>query len=155
LKLLNHLKWIERQKVKDTEMINKNGVFNGVDLPGRNDVLLGRGRIFQDHPGSVKLRNIVSSFLEEFKLASKHSKTVITWKVMEAMKGQGGRFLKRNADGWWVEVSDEAAREKVGMSFRTAKKQMQDGVPKFEETDNGKRKRMANNSGQCFLDCFR
>jgi hypothetical protein len=156
LKTVNHLKWIARRKAKDTKMINKKGVFDGVDLPGRNDVLLGRGKIFQDHPGSVILRNIVSCFLEEFKLASKHGKTAITWKIMKTIKGQGGRFLKRNADGWWVEVSDEAAREKVDMSFRTAKKQMQAGVPEFERMDHGKRKRMDSNSGPCFsLDCFR
>ena len=79
---------------------------------------------------------------------------VITWKVVEALKGQGGRFLKRNADDWWVEISDEAAREKVSMTFRTslmmARKQVQAGVPEFEEMDKGKRRRMENKSGPCF-----
>jgi len=37
------------------------------------------------------------------------------------IKREGGRFLKRDTDfGWWFEVSDKAAREKISMSFRTA-----------------------------------
>ena len=154
LKTTNHLKWIARRKAKDTKMIDKTGVFEGVDLPGRNDVLLGRGRTVQDHPSSVRLRNIVSCFLEEYKRASKRDKKVIAWKVVEAIKGQGGRFLKRNADDWSVEISDETAREKVSMTFRTslmiARNQVQAGIPEFEVMDSGKRRRMGNKSGPCF-----
>jgi hypothetical protein len=154
LKTTNHLKWIARRKVKDTKMIDKTGVFDGVDLPGRYDVLLGRGRLFQDHPGSVNLRNIVSCLLEVYKLASKRDKKAIAWKVVEAIKGQGGRFLKRNTDDWSVEVSDESAQEKVSTSFRTslmaARKQVKAVVPEFEEMYNGKRRRMENKSGPCF-----
>jgi hypothetical protein len=154
LKTTNHLKWIARRKAKDTKMIDKTGVFDGVDLPGQNDVLLGRGRIFQDHPGSVRLRDIVNFFLEEYKLASKRDKKAIAWKVVEAIKGQGSRFLKRDADDWLVEVSDENAQEKVSTTFRTtlmvARKQVQAVVPELEEMDNGKRRRMENQSGPCF-----
>ena len=155
LKTTNHLKWISRRKVKDTKMIDdKTGVFDGVDLPGRDDVLLGRGKTFQDHPGSARLRDIVGFFLEEYKLASKRDKTVIAWKVVEAIKGQGGRFLKRDTDDWSVEVSDETARKKVSMTFRTslmtARKQVQAGVPELEEMDSGRRRRMENSSSPCF-----
>jgi hypothetical protein len=150
LKTMNHLRWIARRQVKDTKMIDKTGVFDGVDLPGRDDVLLGRGRTFQDHPGSVKLRDIVNFFLEEYKPASKPDKKAIAWKVVEAIKGRGCRFLKRDADDWWVEVSDENAQEKVSTTFRTslmiARKRVQAGVPKLEEMNNGKRKTMENNS---------
>jgi hypothetical protein len=92
--------------------------------------------------------------LEEYKLASKRDKKAIAWKVVEAIKGQGGRFLKRDTDDWSVEVSDETAREKVSSLFRSslmvARNRVKAGVPEFEEKDNGKRRRMENKSGPCF-----
>jgi hypothetical protein len=102
----------------------------------------------------VNLRNIVSCLLEEYKLASKRDKKAIAWKVVEAIKGQGGRFLKRDTDDWSVGVSDESAQEKVSMTFRTslmiARNQVQAGVPELEEMDNGKRRRMEIKSGPWF-----
>jgi hypothetical protein len=39
--------------------------------------------------------------------------------VVAAVKQGGGRFLDRRKDGWWVEVKDDTAREKVSSTFRT------------------------------------
>jgi hypothetical protein len=112
LKTAHHRKWIARQKIRDTEMI-KTGSFEGIDLPNHSNILLGRGRVFQDHPGSVKLWSWVTAYLDEFKTASKQDKTLITTRIVESMKGNGARFLKRRSNGWWEEVSDNAALEKL------------------------------------------
>ena len=120
LKTTNHLKWIARRKAKDTSIIYKKGVFCGIDFPRKNDVVLGRGRNLQEHPGCVQLRNIVSGLLEDYKPASIQDKKGICLKIIDLIKELGGSFLKQNRDGWWVPVSDEVARDKVGMTFRTA-----------------------------------
>jgi hypothetical protein len=155
LKLANHRKWIARRKARDMEMI-KTGSFEGIDVPSHSDILLGRGRVFQDHPGSVKLRSWVTTYVDEFKTASKQDKALIKTRIVESMKGSGARFLKRRSDGWWEEVSEDAALEKVGASFRTImsalSKEHQTNAPaRFAEMGNRKRSRILD---ETFVPCF-
>ena len=158
LKTTHHLKWIARQQAKEA-IFRKTGVFSGIELPDSEDVLLGRGRVFQDHPGSMKLRNMVLLRMEEYRVGSKTTKSQIVQQVTLAMKEQGSRFLKRDDIGWWTEVSDAAAVEKVGSSFRTllslARKKGQ--TPRETPsaftpaiTSTGKRARISTDNNQCF-----
>jgi hypothetical protein len=155
LKTANHRKWIARRKTRDTEMI-KTGSFEGTDMPSHSDILLGRGRVFHNYPGTVKLRSCVTAFLDEFKTASKQDKALITTRIVESMKGNGARFLRRRSDGWWEEVSDDTALEKVRVSFRTAKsvrkKELETNAPaRFAEMENRKRSRILDeNDVPCF-----
>ena len=55
----------------------------------------------------------------EYKRAAKLEKGHVALKVVLDTVRDGGRFLKRESNGWWVEVSEEAAREKISMTFRT------------------------------------
>ena len=118
LKTYNHVKWIERRRAKDG-VLKATGEFHGVDMPGWEDVLFGRGRNFSDHPGSVKLRNIVNHYLEDYQRGNKATKEAIGLRIRNTIRDDGGRFLKRNDDGFWVEVPEEAILSKIGMSFRT------------------------------------
>ena len=120
LKTTAHSKWLARRVVKETAL-QATGKFEGIDLPCHEDVLLGRGKTLQDHSGNVTLRNIVAEYLPEYRKAPKKEKGNVAWKVVVAMKVRGGRFLKRAPNGWWVEVSDDTAREKIGMTYRTSR----------------------------------
>jgi hypothetical protein len=118
LKNTNHLKWLARRKVKESAL-KKYGYFEGIDMPSLRDVLQGRGKSLQEHSGNVVMRNLVSKYFVEYKQALKHQKGIYVLNVLGDVRQLGGRFLRREDNGWWVEMSDEAAREKVSMTFRT------------------------------------
>jgi hypothetical protein len=115
-----HIKWIGKRRAKDARL-KQGEVYGGIDLPGHNDVLLGRGKPFHGHPGNVHLRHLVDLHKDEYKMARVGEKHNITRKIVESVKRNSGTFLKREPDGWWVVVSDDEATEKVGHNFRTAR----------------------------------
>ena len=123
VKTKQHLKWLELMLQKE-KAINQNRAFNKIECPMIKDVLFGRGWPIMKHPGNVILRGIIDSKLEEYKNEkSKRAKTLISYSVVCSVKqkGHGGRFLKEDS-GWWVEVSNDAARQKVSIAFRDARK---------------------------------
>jgi len=86
--------------------------------PGPFDVLLGRGRLCQEHVGNVRYRQLVLKHKEQYDNASTVDKTSISLMIVNLVKDSSGRFLKDNGDGW-VEVEDKRSRDKVSHSFRT------------------------------------
>lgn len=123
VKTKQHLKWLEL-KLQQEKALKENKVFNKIECPMIQDVLFGRGWPIMKHPGNVMLRNIIDSKLEEYQNEkTKRGKTLIAYSVvcMVKQKGNGGRFLKEDS-GWWVEVSNDMARQKVSIAFRDARK---------------------------------
>ena len=94
-----------------------------------HDVLLGRGRGPNMHPGNQRYREIIYANRENYNKASNRTEqTRITREIVNHIK-QNGRFLKRlevpksqkkkkkrgdNQGDSWVVVSDATARLKVG-----------------------------------------
>jgi hypothetical protein len=155
LKTENLKKWIARRKVKEAalELLQ---VFNGIDLPGLEDVVAGQGKPFREHSGNVRMISLVVSCFEEFEKANKSDKMKITWKVLNAIKQAHGRFLERGSDGWWYEVCDTVAREKVGICFRSVRAShlRQRSTQTISEEPRGKRARIEQqHSGQCLPFC--
>ena len=109
LKTANHLKWIKKRQVRDNA-IRQTGVFNKIDMPGVNDVLVGRGKPFQQHPGNVRLRQLVELHVATYKAAETGEKGMVTLEILRTINDASGRFLKKDSDDWWVEVSWEDAR---------------------------------------------
>jgi len=65
-------------------------------FPSVTDVLCGRGRRYNVHPGNVEFRRIVQERKGEYCLASaRDRKTEITKEVMDRVASYGGRFLVR------------------------------------------------------------
>ena len=116
LKLTNHEKWIARRQSQE-QNFRHHGSFDGIELPRIDDVLLGRGRSYYQHYGNMRMREIV----DEHTAAYDEAKVGRKWKIAETIantiKQSSGRFLERNNDGWWVEVSDEQARKKISKTF--------------------------------------
>jgi hypothetical protein len=141
LKTSNHTKWVARREVKDSNMMCS-GRHEGIDLPSHNDVLLGRGKPYQDHPGNVRMRYLVDMHLCDYKSSKVlGQKTLLAAKVIASIKQDSCRFLKRNAAGWWLEVPEEGAVVKVLKTFKTALPSFssQDGGSRFVASDNRKR----------------
>jgi hypothetical protein len=144
LKVANHLKWIKKRKVKE-EMLASFGVFDKVDVPNLNDVLVGKGKPCQQHSGNLRLRHLVELRMADYIVVRKSEKKNFTQEIVQTIQKSSGRFLKRDPDGWWQEVPDEDALEKVSKTFgstraSSAKKTYgSQGVPDFIDLDNKKR----------------
>ena len=125
LKKGNHIKWLNMRKAKESTRMSTVDQFASrlqnendlkVDLPGRNDVLMGKGKPVQQHAGNVAMRSIVCLYVPEYNAAAKHMKSDIVQKVCSAIQSKG-RFLKRHQKGWWIVATDEEIRDKVGKTF--------------------------------------
>mmetsp|Transcript_111939 Transcript_111939/g.321609 ORF Transcript_111939/g.321609 Transcript_111939/m.321609 type:complete len:201 (-) Transcript_111939:71-673(-) len=86
---------------------------------GSNDVLCGRGGATNNHPGNKRFRAIVAHHMSEYLAARKKEKAIIARQIVDHIKAQGGRFLKRSdGDKTWIEVSDKKATEKTSQALR-------------------------------------
>jgi hypothetical protein len=77
LKTGNHKKWFDRRVLMEQALPpggegNYNDVFSGIELPGRQDVLLGQGKPMQHHPGNQRLQELSLLYLEEYNQAHRN-----------------------------------------------------------------------------------
>eukprot|EP00934_Nitzschia_sp_Nitz4_P002590 Nitzschia sp. Nitz4//scaffold29_size155292//59278//61341//NITZ4_002653-RA/size155292-processed-gene-0.13-mRNA-1//1//CDS//3329546433//2580//frame0 len=105
------------RRAKDCKYGKDEPVSNKVVVPAKMDVLLGRGKPLQKHPGNLRYHYIIESYHPQYDVAQKLEKTNLSKAIVEEVKGYGGRFLKQS-DAGWVEVDDETARYKVSHTFR-------------------------------------
>lgn len=83
------------------------------------DVLFGRGGATNQHVGNQVFRDLVAEQMPAYLSARKKDKVEISYRIVAAIKHDGGRFLKCCPDGIsWVEVSDKRAREKTSQALR-------------------------------------
>jgi hypothetical protein len=109
-----------------------------VGVPGRNDVLLGRGKGFQQHIGNVRYRHLIEEHLTQYESVSKIGKKELTEEVVEIIKEASGRFLKEDSAGW-AEVGDDVARFKVSHAFRSMRKTTAHNNKDGKNTDHNKK----------------
>jgi hypothetical protein len=112
LNIKRHQEWIATRRKLESE----GGYL--ICIPSRGDVLFGRGRPFQDHPGNLRLNFILESKLPEYNSTKKMHKRKLASEIVEMIKSAGGRFL-RPVGAMWEEVDDEIANEKVLHTFRS------------------------------------
>ncbi|CAB9505813.1 Nitrilase family, member 2 [Seminavis robusta] len=89
--------------------------------PGPLDVICARGSAARRHAGNVRFIAIVDSHLAEYKQAkNKLEKSIIVSSVVSSIReaSPDGGFVKKDANGVWIEAGDYAAREKVGQRLR-------------------------------------
>lgn len=86
--------------------------------PTPNDVLLGRGRSYQDYPGNRRLADWVDQYRERYHASiDRLDKTFTVMEVVKLVQENGGCFLQRTEGGW--EVTDDAvSRTKVFHALR-------------------------------------
>jgi hypothetical protein len=122
VKRTNILKWLAKRQRKEQLLLkNPSNGFNHVDMPGRNDILVGKGKPFQRHVGNVWLRTIVESYMDEYIALAKGGKHIVIRKVLDAVRKDRGRFLKKERDDWWTEVSEADALDKITKLFWSVK----------------------------------
>jgi hypothetical protein len=81
-------------------------------VPGQLDVLLGKSSVVMSHSGNVRYGHILDQHYPSYEVADKMEKTCIAELCLAQVSHYGGRFLKKQGDGW-VEISQLEARNKV------------------------------------------
>ena len=110
-----HKEWL-----KNRRMLEERGSSEGQEiiiLPGRFDVLLGRGKYTREHTGNLRASHLVEMHRSEYEQAGKFGKTIIAERILQIIHDSSGRFLKWEHCGW-VEVDDKMARDKISHFFR-------------------------------------
>jgi hypothetical protein len=57
------------------------------------DVIFGRGQPLRDHPGNMRMRDIIKRYTSPYRAANKQEKTKIIKQIQQAIAGNGARFL--------------------------------------------------------------
>jgi len=160
VKLTAHTKWIQRRKALEDHhlsvsltrnshhpwMVNGGGMI--IDMPGIWDVILRRGRIYHDHPGNIRMKQIMESQLKAYGTSSTvQEKNSIIETVMQMVQQQhhygnssaaavaagGGdresystssyfctaRFVEMAPQGWWIRVEENDVHRRLGKSMRS------------------------------------
>uniref|UniRef100_A0A7S1FRW5 DUF6824 domain-containing protein n=1 Tax=Corethron hystrix TaxID=216773 RepID=A0A7S1FRW5_9STRA len=106
--------------------------------PHEHDVLSGRGSGISSHPGNEYLRRLVAEMKTTYLMnSSKGEKTRIGQSIVDHIRSRNppGRFLARSADdavfsdgnnlhGFWYEIGDQRARQKVNQCLREGAKKI-------------------------------
>jgi hypothetical protein len=120
-------RWIEKRLVAEgsTSKTSRRILGHSIVLePTDSDVIFGRGKGIQIHPGNVRLRKLIDSTRPKYEGAKLSEKTSIADQLVQHIKGSGGSFLKKGDGDGWIEVADETAREKISHAFRDSRRKV-------------------------------
>lgn len=91
--------------------------------PNNRDILFGRGKPFQNHPGNRKMLGLIDQYGVQYRESPRDQKRPIVEEIIGILSNEGGRFLRRfNEDAnstWWIEVDKKVAFDKVSHAFRS------------------------------------
>lgn len=137
LKRQNHLQWISfRKYVEQHEHGNEGKTENSkpgkvppidpdhlVWCPRSHDVIIGKAK-YRNNPGNVFYRSLIEATHDEHIASSKRSKVELTWKVVQQIEEQNGRFLELHKSlKAWVHIRDRnIMRQKVAQSYKEYKR---------------------------------
>ena len=120
-------------------------------IPKDCDILLGRGRAAQLHPGNKELLQIATERLDEYKKADRFTKTCISLEIIQRVEQHnGGKFLEYNKKtNQWEPVQPALrVRDKVSNLFRSLRKpQRQIQLQLKNSRNNKKMSIVADNEG--------
>jgi hypothetical protein len=134
---------VQTESLSTTE---NNGV-DKVNQPGEFDILCGRGRAFQEHPGNIVLRHMVELHMGRFKRAKRNYKSSIASEIVAAFNANGNHFLKQDGETEvWEEIQDEVAKEKVNHCFRSRFKVLSSNTTSFSSPAGSFQQQLKNSS---------
>ena len=87
----------------------------------KKDILFGRGRLVQFHPGNVEYRNFLEDHAEEHDTAPRTLRRKVAIDLTSQLIGRGLRFMQLT-ENEWVERNFEESVVKVSQFFRTLRR---------------------------------
>ncbi len=95
----------------------------GIEKPGKNDILRGRGGYTNHHPGNIKFRNAARALRADYRRTEtgRSQKYLISVELVRNVKAYGGRFLEKGKNNLWYEMDEKAARKKASQVLREEK----------------------------------
>jgi hypothetical protein len=132
LKRKPHVEWLKMRSAQE-KLLHEHKSKACIVLPALADILLGKGKPIQQHKGNTHLHHLVDSNVPLYEGYSKtENKTLLTQRLVGEAKATGGRFLKQDETGVWMEVDDNTARTKVSKLFRARRKMVLDEISRKE-----------------------
>jgi hypothetical protein len=113
LRLESHRDYVRKMK-KSYELDDD---IDRIIVPGKYDVLLGRGKPLQKYSGNLNYHYVIEGYHDRYEAAAKGLKAELAKEIVKKIHDRGGRFLKLDEAGWTV-IANEAARSKVSHTFR-------------------------------------
>jgi hypothetical protein len=88
----------------------------------KTDILFGRGKGFQNHPGNQRMREVIEKYKVQYHSLKRSEKQELIEAVYKELTEEGARFLKKldNEDAW-VKVDRPVALQKVSHTLRCRK----------------------------------
>lgn len=114
--IAHHLQWCKEWEAQTDQPISPyicNGEYND------KDVLFG---YIRNHIGNALMRKVAETYQDEYDVAPRAKKLKLAQEVVDQVHLSGGRFLRRNEEGDWVEVPCNKARDKVAHTLRNLRK---------------------------------
>jgi hypothetical protein len=98
--------------------------------PSANDILFGRGKRFQNHPGNLRMRKIIRKYKNIYSAQKgQHRKRLVVENAYNEIIDGGARFVKQSeGKGEWVEVVMHEALEKVAHTIRYKPRNRKEGA---------------------------
>lgn len=93
-----------------------------------NDVLCGRGRALENHPGNKAFRKRIHKFVGKYAQATRQEKGSMLVFLSRQMKDDDVHFYKRSDDGSWRELSESETKQKIGHALRDARERSKSKV---------------------------
>eukprot|EP00980_Cylindrotheca_fusiformis_P029620 scaffold23625_cov137-Cylindrotheca_fusiformis.AAC.5 len=88
----------------------------------KNDIVFGRGRGYQNHPGNLRMRKIIEKFKTRYHSLKRQQKREMVEAVYKEIVEDGARFLKKvEGEEAWVKVDVPVALQKVSHTLRCRK----------------------------------
>jgi len=112
----NHLEWCKELEERAKKIAVIASPVLGYD---EKDVLFGHRR---NHTGNALMRKLVELQQETYNVVHKARKVSLAREIVKQIQKSGGRFLRRDDEGSWVEVSNGKARDKVAHTFRNLRR---------------------------------
>ena len=94
----------------------------GIIRPNTQDILLGRGKPIQEHPGNEAMRALVEEHKERYNQLPRDRRGLVANELIRQLQEErGARFLKRDEfySSGWIVASESEAYEKICHSLRS------------------------------------
>mmetsp|Transcript_4017 Transcript_4017/g.9277 ORF Transcript_4017/g.9277 Transcript_4017/m.9277 type:complete len:495 (-) Transcript_4017:264-1748(-) len=88
------------------------GKVEGVQ-PRDQDVMLGKGKSYQNHPGNIYFRTFLEKYLDDYDKSPRNKRPQVCTKLAHMLKSKGMRFIEQQELEVWVECDSKAAEKKI------------------------------------------